>query len=134
MRVLDGREAGHRATRSGVSWTRQAGRRSGSASERVAILRSTWLDGDRRADVFSICVGLSDRSGEPGDCQWPREVVIKVHAKDIRTHERALEMMPVVVGHEKLSAMTRVVIECRAKSPDHCRPQAPYHRKSDEGG
>src|SRR5439155_21861301 len=81
--------------------------------ECVAILRSPRPDSNGRADVPSVAIGLGEGCREAGDCQRPREVVIEVHAKHTGTHERALEMMPVVIGHEKLSAVTRVVVTVR---------------------
>src|SRR5205823_1260853 len=47
------------------------------------------------------------------DRQRPREVIIEEDAKQVRPYKCAFEMMPIVIGHEELAAVTRVVIAMR---------------------
>src|SRR5204863_7980050 len=92
--------------------------------ERVAIPGSSRVDSRGRADLLEVGVAPGDGCGKTGNGQRAGEVIVEVDTEDVRPQERALEMVPVVVRHEKLSTMARVVVSVRAAfvAPDAGSP------------
>src|SRR5207245_4910187 len=78
--------------------------------EGIAVVRSSRFESKRRGDVVPICVGFGGTGGKTRDCKRLSHVVIEVHPENVRSHQGALEVVPAVVGHEELSAVTRVVV------------------------
>ena len=88
-------------------------RRADRYLEGVSLLAVAGAKRHRRLDLDGVVVGFRDMRGEAGHRQRPRQIVVEVDAENSRGDQRALEMMPLVRGHEERPAMARVVVAMR---------------------